>query len=155
AKTTDQDATYEVDRPLYGQTPYAYNLGLMYDGERLGFSFLYNAKGDQYITVGYSYNGEEIQRPYAVADAQVSYKLLRNRNLEVKLSVRNLFNRVKEYYNNYNSYLGYTDNTGDKTARELQTIVPGATNKYDKDIDKILFRAYSGRIFGLSVNYTF
>lgn len=155
AKTTDQDATYEVNRPLYGQTPYAYNLGLMYDGERLGFSFLYNAKGDQYITVGYSYNGEEIQRPYAVADAQVSYKLLRNRNLEVKLSVRNLFNRVKEYYNNYNSYLGYTDNTGDKTARELQTIVPGATNKYDKDIDKILFRAYSGRIFGLSVNYTF
>lgn len=154
-KTGENDETYEVDRPLYGQTPYAYNVGLMYDGKRLGFNFLYNAKGDQYMTVGYSYNAEEIQRPYAVADAQVSYKLLRNRNLEVKFNVRNLFNRVKEYYNNFNSYLGYTDNTGNKTARELQQLVPGATNRYDKDIDKILFRAYSGRIFGLSVNYTF
>lgn len=155
-KTRDEDATYEVGRPLYGQTPYAYNLGLMYDGDRLGVSFLYNAKGDQYITVGYAYNGEEIQRPYAVADAQLSYKFLRSKNLEVKLNVRNLFNRVKEYYNNYNSYLMPKEsgsNVG--TAREAWGLLPGATDKYDKNIDKILFRAYSGRLFGLSVNYTF
>jgi outer membrane receptor protein involved in Fe transport len=145
-----------VDRPLYGQTPYAYNLGLMYDGERLGLSFLYNAKGDQYITVGYAYNGEEIQRAYAVADAQISYKFLRNRNLEVKLNVRNLFNRVKEYYNNYNSYVSKKDAGSNlETVRESMELLPGATSKYDKDIDKILFRAYSGRMFGLSVNYTF
>jgi outer membrane receptor protein involved in Fe transport len=153
-KTTDQDDTYEVDRPLYGQTPYAYNLGLMYDGERLGLSFLYNAKGDQYITVGYSYNGEEIQRPYAVADAQVSYKFLKNRNLEVKFNARNLFNRVKEFYNNYNSY-SVAKAGSSQTEREMLELLPGATDKYDKNIDKILFRAYSGRIFGLSVNYTF
>ncbi|MCS3870278.1 outer membrane receptor protein involved in Fe transport [Chryseobacterium ginsenosidimutans] len=153
-KTTDQDDTYEVDRPLYGQTPYAYNLGLMYDGERLGLSFLYNAKGDQYITVGYSYNGEEIQRPYAVADAQVSYKFLKNRNLEVKINARNLFNRVKEFYNNYNSY-SVAKAGSSQTEREMLELLPGATDKYDKNIDKILFRAYSGRIFGLSVNYTF
>ncbi|MEG0927292.1 MULTISPECIES: TonB-dependent receptor [Chryseobacterium] len=155
-KTKDEDATYEVGRPLYGQTPYAYNLGLMYDGERLGASFLYNAKGDQYMTVGYAYSGEEIQRPYAVADAQISYKFLRNRNLELKLNVRNLFNRVKEYYNNYNSYLNEKDGGSTVgTYRESLALLPGATDKYDKDVDKILFRAYSGRIFGLSVGYTF
>ncbi|HCN47526.1 MAG TPA: TonB-dependent receptor [Chryseobacterium sp.] len=155
-KTGENDATYEVDRPLYGQTPYAYNLGLMYDGERLGLSFLYNAKGDQYITVGYAYNGEEIQRAYAVADAQISYKFLRNRNLEVKLNIRNLFNRVKEYYNNYNSYVSKKDAGSNlETVRESMELLPGATSKYDNDIDKILFRAYSGRMFGLSVNYTF
>ncbi|MDR6403694.1 MULTISPECIES: TonB-dependent receptor [Chryseobacterium] len=153
-KTTDADETYEVDRPLYGQTPYAYNLGLMYDGERLGLSFLYNAKGDQYITVGYGYNGEEIQRPYAVADAQISYKFLRNRNLEVKFNARNLFNRVKEFYNNYNSY-SVSKGGASQTEREMLELLPGATDKYDKNIDKILFRAYSGRIFGLNVNYTF
>ncbi|ANF49104.1 TonB-dependent receptor [Chryseobacterium glaciei] len=153
-KTTDADDTYEVDRPLYGQTPYAYNLGLMYDGERLGLSFLYNAKGDQYITVGYAYNGEEIQRAYAVADAQISYKLLRDKNLEVKFNVRNLFNRVKEYYNNFNSY-SVAKGGASQTDREMWELLPGATDKYDKNIDKILFRAYSGRIFGLSVNYTF
>lgn len=154
AKTTDQDATYEVERPLYGQTPYAYNLGLMYDGERLGMSFLYNAKGDQYITVGYAYNGEEIQRPYAVADAQIAYKFLRNKNMEVKFNIRNIFNRVKEYYNNYNSYSVSKGGTSE-TEREMWELLPGATDKYDKNIDKILFRAYSGRIFGVSVNYTF
>lgn len=156
-KTGPEDATYEVSRPLYGQTPYAYNLGLMYDGERLGLSFLYNAKGDQYITVGYSYNGEEIQRPYAVADAQISYKFLRNRNLEVKLNVKNLFNRVKEYYNNFNSYVAKKNGGGSDvlTDRESMELAPGATDKYDKNIDKILFRAYSGRIFGLNVIYTF
>lgn len=153
-KTTDLDDTYEVDRPLYGQTPYAYNLGLMYDGERLGISLLYNAKGEQYITVGYGYNGEEIQRPYAVADAQLSYKFLRNRNLEVKFNARNLFNRVKEFYNNFNSY-SVSKGGGLQTEREMLELLPGATNKYDKNIDKILFRAYSGRIFGLNVNYTF
>lgn len=153
-KTTDLDDIYEVDRPLYGQTPYAYNLGLMYDGERLGISLLYNAKGEQYITVGYGYNGEEIQRPYAVADAQLSYKFLRNRNLEVKFNARNLFNRVKEFYNNFNSY-SVSKGGGLQTEREMLELLPGATNKYDKNIDKILFRAYSGRIFGVSVNYTF
>ncbi|AZB29372.1 TonB-dependent receptor domain-containing protein [Chryseobacterium balustinum] len=153
-KTTDLDDTYEVDRPLYGQTPYAYNLGLMYDGERLGISLLYNAKGEQYITVGYGYNGEEIQRPYAVADAQLSYKFLRNRNLEVKFNARNLFNRVKEFYNNFNSY-SVSKGGSSQTEREMLELLPGATDKYDKNIDKILFRAYSGRIFGVSVNYTF
>ncbi|MCS3529381.1 TonB-dependent receptor [Chryseobacterium sp. JUb7] len=153
-KTTDEDATYEVERPLYGQTPYAYNVGLLYDGERLGLSFLYNAKGDQYMTVGYSYNAEEIQRPYAVADAQISYRFLKDRNLEVKLNARNLFNRVKEYYNNNNSYSVSKGGTS-QTEREMWELLPGATDKYDKNIDKIVFRAYSGRIFGLSVNYTF
>ncbi|MCW1962514.1 TonB-dependent receptor [Chryseobacterium viscerum] len=156
-KTGDNDETYEVKRPLYGQTPYAYNLGLVYDGNRLGMSFLYNAKGDQYITVGYAYKGEEIQRPYAVADAQISYKFLRNRNFEVKFNVRNLFNRVKEYYNNFNSYLAAKDGGGSNvgTEREGWELLPGATDRYDKNIDKIMFRAYSGRMFSLSVNYTF
>ncbi|PQA91212.1 TonB-dependent receptor [Chryseobacterium shigense] len=156
-KTGEDSETYEVERPLYGQTPYAYNLGLTFDGSRLGASFLYNAKGDQYITVGYDYNGEEIQRPYAVADAQISYKFLRNRNLEVKFNVRNLFNRVKEFYNNFNSYSVPNGSGGStiSTDREAWQLLPGATDKYDKNIDKITFRAYSGRIFGVSVNYTF
>lgn len=155
--TSDADETYEVDRPLYGQTPYAYNLGLMYDGNRLGLNFLYNAKGDQYITVGYAYNGEEIQRPYAMADAQVSYRFLKNRNLEFKFNAKNLFNRVKEYYNNHNSY-SVNKGTGGSTVgaeRESWALLPGTSDKYDKDIDRLVFRAYSGRTFSASINYTF
>ncbi len=113
----------------------------MYDGERLGLSFLYNAKGDQYITVGYSYNGEEIQRPYAVADAQISYKFLRNRNLEVKLNVKNLFNRVKEYYNNFNSYVAKKNGGGSDvlTDRESMELAPGL----QISMIRILIKSYS------------
>ena len=156
SKTSDTDNTYKVERPLYGQTPWAYNLGLGYEADRFNTSFLYNAKGDQYITVGYSYNSEEIQLPYAVADAQISYKFLKNKNLQVKFNVRNLFDRVKEFYNNYNSY-SITKGVGSEfeTARENLLLMPGATSKYDKDIDKIIFRARTGRTFGMSINLTF
>lgn len=156
SKTSDTDNTYKVERPLYGQTPWAYNVGLMYEGERLDASFLYNAKGDQYITVGYSYNSEEIQRAYAVADAQIGYRFLKNRNLQVKFNVKNLFDRVKEYYNNNNSY-SVTKGVGSEfeTARENLALLPGSTDKYDKDIDKIIFRARTGRTFGISIALTF
>ncbi|WP_264538134.1 TonB-dependent receptor [Flavobacterium sp. N1736] len=155
-KTSETSNTYKVDRPLYGQTPYAYNLGMVYEGERLGASFLYNAKGDQYITVGYAYNSEEIQRPYAVADAQISYKFLKNKNLEIKFNVKNLFDRVKEYYNNFNSY-SISNGVGSdyETIRETLSLLPGSTSKYDKDIDKIIFRARTGRTFGLNMTLTF
>ncbi|WP_296149179.1 TonB-dependent receptor [uncultured Flavobacterium sp.] len=154
--TSETGNTYRVERPLYGQTPYAYNLGLMYEGDRLGASFLYNAKGDQYITVGYSYNAEEIQRPYAVADMQLAYKFLKNKNLEIKFNAKNLFDRVKEYYNNNNSY-SVSQGVGSdfETQRESLGLLPGATSKYDSDIDKIIFRARTGRTFGLSINLTF
>lgn len=154
--TTNKGETYKVDRPLYGQTPYAYNLGMVYEGDRLGASFLYNAKGDQYITVGYAYNAEEIQRPYAVADAQIAFKFLKKKNLEIKFNAKNLFDRVKEYYNNFNSYMvsrGVGSEFG--TIRESLGLLPGATDKYDKDIDKIIFRARTGRTFGMSISLTF
>lgn len=155
-RTEDGDQTYETDRPLYGQTPWAYNVGINFDGQRLGVSLMYNAKGDQYITVGDDYSAEEIQRPYAVADAQVSYKLLKEKNLEIKFNAKNLFNRVKEYYNNQNSYKDANPNyQPGQSGRESRALIPGATDKYDKGIDDIIFRSRTGRTFSLSVNYTF
>ncbi|MET0945966.1 MAG: TonB-dependent receptor, partial [Flavobacterium sp.] len=75
---------YEANRPLYGQSPYTYNLGLDYVGDRFGFSLRHNALGDQYILVGFEYAAEEIRRPYAITDAQVSYRFFKEKNLELK-----------------------------------------------------------------------
>ncbi|WP_042722106.1 TonB-dependent receptor [Flavobacterium sp. B17] len=154
--TKNSAETYEVERPLYGQTPWAYNLGFSYESDRLGLNLLWNAKGEQYVTVGYDYNAEEIQLPYAVADAQISYKMLKDRNLEIKLNAKNIFNRVIEYYNNNNSYSaeGATPGTF-VTTRESMHLIPGATDKYDRNIDKVLFRAYRGKTFGINISYTF
>jgi hypothetical protein len=79
---------YKANRPLYGQAPYNYNLGLDYIGERAGFSIRHNAIGDQYILVGFNYDAEEIRKPYSVTDAQMSYKLGKERDIELKVIQR-------------------------------------------------------------------
>lgn len=145
---------FDANRPLFGQTPWAYNIGLTYTGERLGLSFMYNAKGDQYNIPAYDYYYEEIQRPYAVADAQISYKMLKDKNLELKLNAKNIFDEIQEYYTNEYSYK--TVEPGAKgSAREIRKLSPGTTTRYDKGIDAINFRAKNGRSISFSVGYTF
>ncbi len=146
---------YEANRPLYGQSPYTYNLGLDYVGERFGFSLRQNAIGDQYILVGFEYRAEEIRMPYAITDAQVSYKFFKERNLELKCSLKNMFDTGIETYNNNNSYSKITDFTYGANPREQFNLGAGATNKYDEDIDQVVFKAKSGRTFSISLNYRF
>lgn len=147
--------TYEANRPLYGQSPYTYNLGLDYIGERLGFSLRHNAVGDQYILVGFEYFAEEIRKPYAVTDAQVSYKFFKERNLEVKCSFKNLFDAGIETYNNANSYSKIEDIPGIANPRERFSLGEGATDKYDQDLDREVFKAKNGRTISISLNYSF
>ncbi|WP_281310423.1 TonB-dependent receptor domain-containing protein [Flavobacterium flavigenum] len=150
--------TYKANRPMYGQTPWAYNLGFAYDGERLGLNIVQNAKGDQYITVGYDYQDEEIQRPYSTTDVQLSYRFLKDKNFQVKFNIKNLFNTPIETYNNYLSYKTDNPNWGqeDNTAiRDRYILSPGTSKKYDKDTDELMFRAHRGTTFSLNMNYSF
>lgn len=146
---------YEANRPLYGQSPYTYNLGLDYVGDRLGFSLRHNAIGDQYILVGFEYSAEEIRRPYAITDAQVSFKFFKEKNLELKCSMKNIFDAGIETYNNTNSYSKITDVPYGSNPRERFNLGAGATDKYDEDIDQVVFKAWSGRTISVSLNYGF
>ena len=146
---------YEANRPLYGQSPYNYNLGLDYIGDRLGFSMRHNATGDQYLLVGFDYNAEEIRLPYSVTDAQVSYKFFKEKNLELKCGVKNLFDSAIETYNNTNSYTKIRDFEYGSNPRDHVGLGAGATDKYDEGIDNKVFKAWSGRTISLSINYAF
>ncbi|RKR04950.1 TonB-dependent receptor [Flavobacterium sp. 90] len=146
---------YEANRPLYGQSPYTYNLGLDYVGDRFGFSLRQNAIGDQYILVGFEYRAEEIRMPYAITDAQVSYKFFKERNLELKFSMKNMFDTGINTYNNTNSYSTITDVPYGANPRDRYSLGAGATKKYDEDIDQVVFKAKSGRTLSLSLNYRF
>ncbi|OXB04485.1 TonB-dependent receptor [Flavobacterium pectinovorum] len=146
---------YEANRPLYGQSPYSYNFGLDYVGERLGFSIKHSAVGDQYILVGFEYGAEEIRKPYGITDAQVSYKFFKERNLEVKCSLKNLFDTSIETYNNFNSYSKRQDVPIGSNPREGFALGAGATDKFDQDIDQELFKAKNGRTISISINYSF
>lgn len=146
---------YEANRPLYGQSPYNYNLGIDYIGDRLGFSVRHNGTGDQYLLVGFDYNAEEIRMPYGITDAQISYKFFKDKNLEFKCGVKNLFNTAIETYGNANSYTKTKDDYQGKNPRDQFSLGAGATDKYDEGIDNKFFKAWSGRTLSFSVNYSF
>ena len=146
---------YEANRPLYGQSPYNYNLGLDYVGDRLGFSIRHNATGDQYLLVGFDYNAEEIRMPYSITDAQMSYKFFENKNLELKLGVKNLFDTAIQTYNNKNSYTKILDYNYGDNPRDQYGSGAGGSDKYDEGIDDKVFKALNGRTISLSVNYSF
>lgn len=146
---------YEANRPLYGQSPYTYNLGLDYVGDRLGFSVRHNAIGDQYILVGFEYSREEIRMPYSTTDAQVSYKFFKDKNLELKCSMKNIFDTGIQTYNNANSYSHLEDVSYGSNPRDRYTLGANATKKYDQDIDQVIFKAFSGRTINVSISYSF
>lgn len=146
---------YEANRPLYGQSPYTYNLGLDYIGDRMGFSVRQNGIGDQYILVGFEYSREEIRMPYAVTDAQVSYKFFKEKNLELKCSIKNMFDAGIQTYNNANSYSHLEDFSMGSNPRSQFSLGANASKKYDQDIDQVMFKAWSGRTISVSVNYSF
>ncbi len=147
---------YEADRPLYGQSPYAYNLGMDYTGERLGFSIRHNCNGDQYLLVGDDYEAEEISMPYHTTDVQLSYHFLEDNRLKLKLSLRNIFDTPYVIYNNHNTYSANRPGSGsDDNPRDRLMRVSGSTDTYDEGIDRILYKAYTGVKLGLSINYSF
>ena len=93
--------------------------------------------------------------PYGITDAQVSYKFFKDKNLELKCGVKNLFDTAIETYSNVNSYTkGVKDYQG-KNPRDQFTLGAGATDKYDEGIDNKFFKAWNGRTLSLSVNYSF
>ncbi|MFL9844856.1 TonB-dependent receptor [Flavobacterium rhizosphaerae] len=146
---------YEANRPLYGQSPYNYNIGMDYIGERLNLSIRQNGTGDQYILVGFDYNAEEIRMPYAITDAQIGYRFLPEKNLELRLGIKNMFDTPIEIYNNNNSYSKLLDVPIGTNPRSQRGLGAGATRHYDEGIDRLLFKAWSGRTIRLSLNYSF
>ncbi|MBC9930170.1 TonB-dependent receptor domain-containing protein [Chitinophaga qingshengii] len=160
-----KEVVYRDNRPLYGQSPYSYNVGLSYTGGRLGANVLYNKTGRKYTLVGSMLRYAEMQAPYGKADLQLSYKCLRNKNLEVVLNISNLFNESILYYNNDASYEydAEVKNVNNQMDPRLGNpsfytkhivLKPGKSDNYDKG-DQVTYKAHTGRRFTLNLNYKF
>ncbi|MDR2282781.1 MAG: TonB-dependent receptor [Sphingobacterium sp.] len=87
-------------RPLYGQVPLLYNIGLQYDGDRFGTNIAFNHMGYKTFTTGLTPDIVEYERPRNQLDAQVSYNFLRSKKLKTKLNVSNLLNDPYRFYIN-------------------------------------------------------
>lgn len=92
-------------RPLYGQVPVLYNIGLLYNGERLSLNVVYNHMGYKTFTVGMMPEYVEYERPRNQMDAQIGYAFLKNKGLKMKLNLSNLYNNPYRFYiNNGTTY---------------------------------------------------
>ncbi|WP_295122621.1 carboxypeptidase-like regulatory domain-containing protein [uncultured Chitinophaga sp.] len=160
-------------RPLYGQVPVLYNLGLLYNDDRLSVNVVLNHMGYKTFTVGMKPEFVEYERPRDQLDAQVSYTFLKNQALKVKLNMSNLLDNPHRFFINSPGTYKVKDNMenvyGDMEWADRYEWKYGFSEKYEKgyyetsadgktktrigDIDTFVRKV--GRSFSFSVSYSF
>ena len=100
-----KDASFKIDRPLQGQSPYLINLGLMYDYEPKGVSatLLFNQIGERIYLVGDLTSGAGSpniwEAPRPLFDFQLSKRIL-DKRAEIRFSISDLLNKRQYFYQN-------------------------------------------------------
>ncbi|EDM37748.1 TonB-dependent receptor [Pedobacter sp. BAL39] len=167
-------------RPLYGQVPVLYNLGIQYDGNRLGANVAFNHMGYKTFTTGLTPDIVEYERPRNQLDAQLSYRFLKSKKLHAKLNMSNLMNNPYRFYINSNDTYKLLDKwkgmsmsvisaTGVSDWADIYEWKSGFSKKYDDGYyetsedgktrtrvgDKDTFTRKVGAAFSMSVSYSF
>ena len=131
--STDGVQRLEKTRPLVGQSPYVINAGLTHTelDNKLSLNILFNRLGKRIFYAGGSNLSSVYEMPRNVLDAQIGYKVLKNKG-EIKLSGSDILQ------NNYNF----------EYELDGKPYNPSGTGN--------IFRRYNiGSTYSLSFNYTF
>jgi outer membrane receptor protein involved in Fe transport len=111
-KSQVKDVSFQIDRPLQGQSPYLMNFGLMYDYEPAGFSatVLFNQIGERIYLVGDLTSGAGSpniwEAPRALFDLQCSKKIMEKR-AEIRFSISDLLNSRQYFYQNADNIIRF------------------------------------------------
>jgi outer membrane receptor protein involved in Fe transport len=132
-----KDSTFEVDRPLQGQSPYVLNFGLLYDlpGADFNATLLYNQIGKRIYVVGNnnlaSAGAPDVYEAYRpLLDLQLTKKILKTKG-EIKINISDILNQTQYFYQN---------TTNDRSL--------------EKDKDPYRFTRKFGTTFGFTFGYT-
>jgi TonB-dependent receptor len=108
--------SFQLKRPMQGQSPYVLNASLQYDIEKLGLNttLLYNQIGDRILYVGGNDYPPVWEATRPIFDLQVAKKLMKN-IAELKLNISDILNQVANYYHDLNDNRRY-DKVGDALA---------------------------------------
>ena len=126
----------EVDRPLFGQSPYLINGGFQYLGKTWNVTALYNRIGPRLALVGDPVGAgfyDIYEKPRNLIDLGISKKLWDNKG-ELKLTVSDLLNNQFAFYDNPTTKAGYDFDGGDRinyAYRPGTTITIGFTYNFD------------------------
>lgn len=167
-------------RPLYGQVPVLYNIGLQYDGNRFGANMAFNHMGYKTFTTGMTPDIVEYERPRDQLDAQLSYSFLKDKKLKAKLNISNLLNTPYRFYiNSGDTYklldkwkdmnLSAITSTGATEWSDIYEWKYGFSQKYEEGYyetspdgktktrigDKDTFIRKIGTSFSFSISYSF
>ncbi len=122
-------------RPLYGQVPVLYNVGLQYSGNRLSANVAFNHSGYKTFTVGMQPLYSEIERPRNQLDAQLAYKFLKSKKIEARLNMSNLLNSPYRFFINSKNTYAFKPGTDTMKMTEWSQIYEwkyGFSEKYEK-----------------------
>lgn len=103
----------QLERPLYGQSPYLINVGLNYDNPDWGLSttLLYNRIGRRIWLVGLDQDPHVWEAPRNVLDFQITKNI--GKYLEIKLTIGDILNNRANFYQDFNDNGKYDNETDD------------------------------------------
>jgi outer membrane receptor protein involved in Fe transport len=92
-----ENSFQESDRPLQGQAPYIFNIGLYYDNFNLGLNaaVTYNRVGERISKVGVNDLGDIVEQPVDLIDLSVSKRFFEK--FTIKLSAMDILNQSKDF----------------------------------------------------------
>lgn len=128
--------TYDVKRPMQGQSPYLLNLGFSYSDAAAGWSstIMFNRSGQRIETVGAFGIPDVYENGRSILDLQLAKKVLKKKG-EIKINLANLLNSRQIFYNNIESL---KNNRG-----------------YQASQDRIQWSSLFGTNISLGFSYTF
>lgn len=135
-------------RPLSGQMPYMFNIGLNYSNKNLNANILFNRSSRQLFVLGENAYGHEYRAPSNHLEATVNYHL--KNGISFKLSGVNLLNSKEIFYTNTPN-----DYVRDEYNFPTENLLPHKSENFDSGRDPIIHQSHNGRTFTFSISHTF
>lgn len=141
-------------RPLQGQSPYIFNLGLNYQTESLwSISANVNTVGSRIYILGSVLQPDIWEKSRTFLDFQIAKSFL-EKKLEIKLNCQNILAQNLIFYQN-----NYAELRADKgVTRAINYLFYGNTqgdNRYEANKDDVVWNTKFGRTFSIVATYKF
>lgn len=152
----DSNPDFNRERPLQGLSPYTLNLGIAYEGGMIGAAVNYNRNGRKLVYAGEESKYDQYENSRDVLDLQLSVRLMKDRRLELKFNISDIFNQYIIVYQNTRTVEYTAENPNPETGGTSGTFYLDLTDDMDyNDGDWVMSRINKGINLSISASYKF